>query len=235
MSYFYQDLFFIICSLIIFIFFLGYLIVRRQFRGGKLLLGLTFLLSLAGISDMVFRFNPDPNLVVLAEGMNVICFTFVLALLLNYSTVYFYKNPLSLPLKYYLLIYLPALIISVIYIFTPWMVSSITQNPFGFKISYNSGYWAIVLYGILMSICALLFVLITLFRDHDLDDKNEALFMMFILVLLVFFYSSVLILPFISHMVNFASPLPTTFAILALVYSYIAHGYFSLTMGEKSS
>jgi len=230
MNYFFaEDLFSIIASGLVFFFFLGYLIYRGQFSNGKLLLGLVFLLSLSGLSDMVFRFNSNANMVVLADGLNVVCYTLVLALILDYSTVYFFSNPLAMPWINFILIYLPPIFISAVYILTPWMVSGITQNKgIGFNLSYNSGYWVLLAYGAIMFLLSLAFVLIDLWRDPDSEDRSESLFTLFILVLLGYFYCSVIIFPFWLKMVNFASPLPTTFAGLALVYSYIVYGYFAL-------
>ena len=41
-------------------------------------------------------------------------------------------------------------------------------------------------------------------------------------------HNASLILPFLFNTVNFASPLPTSFAIMVLVYAYIKYDYFSL-------
>ncbi len=230
MNYFFvEDLFAIIASAIIFLFFLGYILYKRQFSSGKLLLALVLLLSLSGLADMVFRFNGNPNMVVLADGLNVVCFTLILALMLDYSTLYFFRNPLAMPWINFILIYLPPIAISLIYILTPWMVSGITQNVgLGFKLSYSGGYWWLLVYGAVMFSLSLIFILIDLWRDPDSEDRNESLFILFILILLGYFYCSVIIFPFWLKMVNFASPLPTTFASLALAYSYIVHGYFAL-------
>ena len=230
MSYFFaEDLFAIVASGLVFLSFLGYLINKGQFSKGKLLLALVFLLSLSGLSDMVFRFNSNANLVVLADGLNVICYTLVLALILDYSTVYLFRNPLAMPIISFILIYLPPIVISAVYILTPWMVSGITQNAsLGFKLSYNSGYWVLLVYGAMLFLLSLGFILVDLWRDPDPEGRSESLFTLFILFLLGYFYCSVIIFPFWLKMVNFASPLPTTFAGLVLAYSYIVHGYFAL-------
>ena len=52
--------------------------------------------------------------------------------------------------------------------------------------------------------------------------------MLFVLILVSYFYSSVLIFPFLNNMVNFASPLPMAFGIMTMVYCYFFHGYFAI-------
>lgn len=233
MPYFLEDIIIVSASVLISLFFLGYLLFRGQLLNGLLLLVFVTLLSISGFSDAVFRFNPHPNLVVMADGLNIFCFTIELAILLHFSTVYFIKKPSQTPLPLDAVIYLPAVIISALYSLSPLMVSGVTANTTGFQMNYNPGYWTIVVYGAVMAIISLIFIFITLLRDPDAEDRNEVLFLLLVLILMIFFYGSVLVVPFLYNFINFVSPMPIVFAVLALVYSYISHGYFSLGLGKN--
>lgn len=229
MNYYSQDLLYILLGIFFIFVLLGYTIYRRHLPTGGYLLGLVFLLSLAGLSDMIFRWNPNPSLVLSASSLNVLCFSFSLSIILNYSIVHFFKGKIGLkPLWLFLALYLPALIVASLYAFSPLMISGMLSNPLGFQPIFNSGYWALVFYGVFLFLLSTLLNLILAFKGKSLDEKNQSVFLLFILFLVVYFYSSVLIFPFLYRTVNFASPLPTTFAILVLVYAYIRYGYFSL-------
>jgi hypothetical protein len=229
MDYFYQDMLYFLIGLFFFLFLAGYMIYHRRFpRGGFLLLGLILLLSTASLSDLAFRVNPHPNIVLFADSLNIFCYTLILAILLHYSLAYSSEKPVWTETKSYLALYLPALIISALYALSPLMVAGIVSGSIGFQLSYNPGYWVIVIYGIFLSLSCVYLNLEHLGRDKSPAEINRSIFLLFTLLLLAYFYNASLILPFLFRTVNFASPLPTSFAIMVLVYAYTKYNYFSL-------
>jgi hypothetical protein len=226
-TYFYQDLSYIIISVVFIAYLFGYAEIHRRIpKGFFLLLLLTLLLSTGGLSDMVFRWNPDPTLVILADSLNVFCFSFALTIILHYSALYFYKNDFLAASKGYRWLYLPACLLTFVYILSPLMIKGIVSNPIGFQLKYAPGYWLIVLFGALLGLAALLINFGIVLHSRNENEKNRSLFMLFVLILTLYFYSSVMFLPFLFNAVNFASPLPMTFAVIVLVYAYIKYGYF---------
>jgi hypothetical protein len=230
MDYLAQDILYIAMGIVFAMVLLGYIAYRRHWPGGGYLLALVFLLTTTGLADIIFRWNPNPSVVLLAGSLNVLCFLLNLTILLHYSVENYLKSKIGLePLWLFLILYLPALLVSGIYTLTPLMISGIITSAIGFQPIYGSGYWTLVGYGAALFLLTLHFNIMTLVRGK-LEEKNQSVFLMFVLFLLGYFYCSVLIFPFIYRTVNFASPLPTTFAILVLVYAYIHYHYFS--MGE---
>ena len=96
MNYYSQDLLYILLGIFFIFVLLGYTIYRRQLPTGGYLLGMVFLLSMAGLSDMIFRWNPNPSLVLFASSLNVLCFSFSLSIILKYSIVHFFKDKIGL-------------------------------------------------------------------------------------------------------------------------------------------
>ncbi len=228
MVYFMQDIFSYLASALVFFALLAYAIYKKR-SNLQLLLASVFLMSSAALSDMLFRWNPNPNIVVLADGMNVFCYSFIMAIMLHFSVVYFFKNTIpSLPSRFYLALYLPPLVLSAVYILTPFMVTGIIHNPTGFKLNYGGSYWVLIAYGMALAALSLLFILWILLEDRDPEERNQTIFVLFVLILVSYFYSSALIFPFLNNLVNFASPLPMTFGILIMVYCYFVHGYFAI-------
>ncbi|MEE8637593.1 MAG: hypothetical protein V3T21_00950 [Candidatus Margulisiibacteriota bacterium] len=227
--YFYQDISYVIISIIFLLFLVGHMFYYRRFtRGSFHLLGLILMLSTAGLSDLAFRWNPRPIIVLYADALNVFCFVFALAILLHYSLVHFFKSRLWTETKFYWTLYLPALVISALHVLTPLMIAGIFFGPIGFQLSYNAGYWAIVIYGMGFSLLSVFLNLGIIVKDTSPSEKNQSVFLLFTHLLLIYFYSSSLILPFLFNMFNFVSPLPTTFAIIVLAYAYVKYNYFSL-------
>ncbi|MFH1347593.1 MAG: hypothetical protein ABIH22_02775 [Candidatus Margulisiibacteriota bacterium] len=236
MAYYYQDISYILGSILLLLFLVGEMLHFRHLpKGGPLLLGLTLLLSTAGLSDLIFRSNPNPTIILFADSLNVFCFTFALAIILNYSLVYFSKNPLWSEKKAYLVLYIPALIISALHALSPMMIKGVLWGPISYQLNYNPGYWIIVAYGISFAFLSILFSLSAARKIQSPSEKNQSLLLVCVLILLTYFYNSSLILPFLFKTVNFASPLPTTFAILLLVYGYIEYNYFSLEKVEEEA
>jgi hypothetical protein len=236
MEYFYQDLFYFLIGLAFFFFLAGYMFYRRCFpRGAGLLLGLILLLSTAGLSDLAFRVYPWANLVLLADSVNVFCFTFILAIFLHYSLAYSAKQTVWTRTKLYLVFYLPALAISGFYALSPVMVGGLITGPLGFQLNYNPGYWIVVLYGLTLTLASIYLNLGHIESSKPAGEKNRSVFLLFTLLLLVYFYNASLILPFLFQTVNFASPLPTTFAVMVLTYAFLKYNYFSLEpLGPES-
>lgn len=229
MSYYYQDTFYVSLGILILLFLLGYMLLRRRFaKGSPLLLSLILLFSTAGISDLVFRWNPRPVAVLYADSLNLFCFVFSLAILAHFSVIHFSRNPAWRETKIYALLYLPALLISALHILTPLMIDGITSGPIGFQLSYNWGYWAVVAYGAVFGLLSAALNIGIILSGPSPREKNHSLFLLFVLILSLYFYNSSLILPFLYRMVNFASPLPTTFAILVLTYAFIKYNFFTL-------
>jgi hypothetical protein len=234
MVYFYQDISYVIISIIFLLFLVGHMLYCRRFqKGSLLLLVLILMLSTAGLSDLAFRWSPRSSVVLCADTLNVLCFVFALAILLHYSLVHFSKNRLWAEVKFYWVLYLPALIISVLHILTPLMIAGVISGPIGYQLSYNSGYWIIVIYGIGFSLLSILLNLGIIAKDTSPSEKNQSIFLLFTHLLLIYFYTSSLILPFLFNLANFVSPLPTTFAIIVLAYAYVKYNYFSLENIQK--
>jgi len=233
MVYFIQDTLFVALSIFLLFFLLGYMALRHRFpKGSPLLCALILLFSSAGLSDLAFRFSPNPVVVLYADSLNLFCFVFSLAILSHFSLVHFSKNPIWTHSKFYLILYLPALIIAVLHTLSPLMISGIVSGPIGFQLSYNWGYWLIVIYAALFGLHSVLLNLIIIVKNPVAAEKNHSVFLLLVLLLSLYFYNSSLILPFLYRMVNFSSPLPTTFAILILTYTFIRYHYFTLEFLE---
>jgi hypothetical protein len=229
MAYFIQDTLYVALSIFLLFFLLGYMALRRRFpKGSPLLFALILLFSCAGLSDLAFRFSPNPVIVLYADSLNLFCFVFSLAILSHFSLLHFSKNPLWTHTKSYLLLYLPALIIAALHILSPLMISGIISGPIGFQLNYNWGYWLIVIYAALFGFHSIALNLIIIVKNPLAAEKNHSIFLLLVLLLSLYFYNSSLILPFLYRMVNFASPLPTTFAVLILTYTFIRYNYFTL-------
>lgn len=236
MPYFYQDISYVLGSILLLLFLVGEMIhFRRLPKGGPLLLCLILLLSTAGLSDLIFRSNANPTIILFADTLNVFCFTFALAIIFNYSLVYFFKDNFWADARYHILLYVPALVISVMHTLSPTMIKGIVWGPVGYQLNYNPGYWAIVIYGLSLALLSVLLNIGAIGKVKSPSEKNQSILLVCALILLAYFYNSSLVLPFLFQSVNFASPLPTTFAILLLVYGYIEYNYFSLEQVEEEA
>jgi len=229
MNYFYQDMTLGAASLGLLFFLISYMIYQQRFtHGGNLLLALILMLSTTAFSGLVLRWNPNLTLLLLANSINVFCFLFAFTIILHFSLFSFSKSPLLWKSKAYLLLYVPAVILSFVYALSPLMLAGIVQNPFSFQILYAPGYWAIVLAGFAFAGAALLLELFILARGASAAEKRASLLSLLTIVLLFYFYGVDLIRPFFANRSFFPSPLPLTIASFALVYEFIKYHYFSL-------
>jgi hypothetical protein len=227
-GYFYEDILYIAGNILLLLFLFGYKVYSgRLARGSFMLLSLILLLSTAGLSDMAFRWNPNPNVVLLAAALNVFCFVAALSILLHFSMIYFHPTKFWKNVIFCSVYYFPVLVITGFQLFSPLLISGIITGPVGFRLVYNPAYLIIVLYAAALVLLTVLFNLATIVRDPHFEKKNQSAFLLFILLLVVYFYSASLVLPFLFGTVNFASPLPTTFAVLILAYTYIRYNYFT--------
>ncbi|KPJ68301.1 hypothetical protein AMJ44_06790 [candidate division WOR-1 bacterium DG_54_3] len=236
MIYFYQDIAFVSISILFLFFLAGRMLFFRRFpKGSPFLLGLILIFSTAGLSDLAFRWTLSPTILLSADALNVFCFVFALAILSHYSLTHFFKGGLWADFKFFWMLYAPALVISALHIFTPLMIDRVFSCSKDLQLCYNSGYWVIVIYGIGFSLLSLLLNFGILAKSKDLHEKNQSIFLLLVLLLLIYFYTSSLILPFFFNIVNFVSPLPTTFAIAVLVYAHIRYHYFSFENVPKAN
>jgi len=218
--YFYQDL----ISVLLGIALLGLMLIRAMWkRSSYLLLFLVFLLSLAGLTDALFRWNPSSLIVLLADSINVFCYFLGLGVFLHYSILFARREGIG---KGYYLIYLPGLILAFLYVLTPLMVKGITRSFLGFQLSYAQGYYWLIIYGLIYFILILLFNGRVILSSLGGKEKEESFYLLFSFFLFFYFYSSVIIFPFLYGLVNFASPLPVALAALVLVYAHLRYNYF---------
>jgi hypothetical protein len=220
--YFYQDLISVLLGLGL----LGLMVVRVRLKGPSyLLLFLVFICSLAGLTDALFRWNPNSLVVLMADSLSAFCYLMGLGIFLHYSLFYEKQEQLG---KWYYLAYLPGLILSFLYVWTPLMVKGITRSFFGFQISYGPGYYWLIIYGLLYFVLILFFNGRVVFSFREWKEKERTFYLLFSFFLFFYFYSSVIIFPFLYGMVNFASPFPVVFAALVMVYAHLKYNYFSM-------
>lgn len=213
-KYFYQDLFYILAGF----FFVGLVAGYSLFKKPSyLLVGQTLLLSLAGLTDAIFRYNSDPVILLLAGSGNVLFCALTLTIFLLYAWP-------SCPQK---LIYLPAVLITAAYALTPWLVRGITSGAYGFELEYAPGYWLLIGFVALCVLLAVAFSLQVVMKSEHAKERERALLLLFALLLSAYYYGSALVVPFFVAGANIASPLPLTFAAMVMAYSCIKYGYFA--------
>lgn len=229
MGYFYNDLVMVAVNLGLLLFLFGFMVARRRFtHGGNLLLLMIILLSTLGFSDLIFQWNPNLPLILLANSLNVFCALFTLSILCHFSFFSFTRSPLLWESRAYLFLYLPSVLISFLYALSPLMLTGIVQNPFGFRLIFGGGYWAIIICGAVLTLAIFLLELAILLRPGSADEKAEAGISLAILLLLSRFFNLNLVLPFFVYLGTFSSPMPTMLATLLLVYEFIRYNYYSL-------
>lgn len=223
MNYWQQDLIYFGLSVLLTAGLLFYLSARRSLAAGWLAVLLALLLTAAGLADMIFMWNSSTTAVLLADSVNVFCFLFSLTIFAHYSLAYFF--PGGRPVRLWL--YLPALAAALLYFFSPWLVRGIVQNYYlGFRLDYAPGFWLLPLFGVLLGGLALVLNFMILFSNRGEAAKNRSIFLLFVMFLVLFFFTACLILPFLAGTVNFASPLPLALAILVVVYACARYGAF---------
>lgn len=226
---YYLDLFLFLVNFCLLIYLIGYMIYRRRFtHGGNLLLALIILLSITGLSDIILRWNPNPALILLANAVMVFCFLFGLTIVLHFSLFSFTKSDFLWANELYLFLYLPALILSFTYALTPFMLSGIIHNPFGFWLIYAPGYWIIVIlsFGAGLGVAGL--ELGILLKNISAGENHQAVLSLLIFALLFFYYVSSLVLPFFSRSAYFPSSVILTLAIVLLIYEFVKYHFYSL-------
>ncbi|MFA4844067.1 MAG: hypothetical protein WC632_03860 [Candidatus Margulisiibacteriota bacterium] len=229
MDYFYNDIIMVVANLSLLLFLFGFMVARRRFtHGGNLLLLLIILLSTLGLSDLIFQWNPNLPLILLANSLNIFCALFTLSILCHFSLFAFTRSHLLWESRAYLWLYLPPVIISFLYALSPLMLTGIVQNPLGFRLLFGSGYWAIVICGAALTFAISLLELAILFRPGSADEKAEAGISLAILLLLAHFFNLNLILPFFVYLGTYSSPMPAMLATLLLAYEFIRYNYYSL-------
>jgi hypothetical protein len=229
MDYFTNDVITVAVNLGLLLFLFGFMVARRRFtHGGNLLLLMIILLSTLGLSDLIFQWNPNPLLILLANTLNVYCALFTLSILCHFSLFSFTRSHLLWESRAYLWLYLPSVVISFFYALSPLMLTGIISNPFGFRLTFGAGYWAVIICGVALTLAICLLELAILFRPGTADDKAEAGISLAILLILAHFFNLNLILPFFIYLGTYASPLPATLATLLLVYEFIRYNYYSL-------
>ncbi|MCU0641816.1 MAG: hypothetical protein MUC35_07050 [Candidatus Margulisbacteria bacterium] len=223
-AYYYQDLIFTLAGFFLVGLLAGHALYKKP---SYLLIVLTTLFSLAGLTDVIFRYNTDPTTLMLADSTNVFCALFALTILLQFSMQYFCAERVRACARYQLLLYLPALLLTLAYAVTPFMVRGITAGAAGFRLTYNDGYWAVLVFG---AICLALTAAISIYlaiERPEVRERERAAFLLFALGLFAYYYTVVLALPFLVRAPNFASPLPLTCATLVLVYACVKYEHFS--------
>ena len=222
-AYFYQDLAYLLGGFFLVGLAAGYSFIKKPCL---LLIALTMLLSVAGITDLLFRYNSDPTVLLLSEAANVACYCYALTIFLHFSLVYFFRQPSLGGAAYSWWLYQPALVLILLHVISPWMIGGVTSGANACQIDYRPGYWAIVAFGLiyLALIGGLNLQIVAL--SQSVKERERSLYLMFAVGLTAFYYASALILPFVYGTVNFSSPLPLTCAALILVYACYRYGFF---------
>ena len=199
------------------------LAARRELRRGWPAVLLTFLLTLAGAAELVYRSSSDTALIMLADAVNVFCLLFSLTVLVEFSLAYSSSGLRPARLWFYL----PALLLSLLYFLTPWLVGGIVESAsLGFRLDYLPGFWLLPLFSLLAALLAVALNFTTIFSLRQAADKDRALYLVFVLFLALFFFCSCLLMPFLAGTVNFSSTLPLALAVLVIFYSAAHSGYF---------
>ncbi|HVN67188.1 MAG TPA: hypothetical protein VMT55_02365 [Candidatus Sulfotelmatobacter sp.] len=222
--YYYQDFIFASAGFLLVGILLGYALQKQRYY---LLVGLTLMLSTASLTDVIFRYNADPALLMLADSGNIFCALFGLTIFLHFSLADLLRWRHGRDFQNYLLLYLPALAIATAYTLTPLMVEGITSGAAGFEIQYGRGYWLVVAFAGAYLLLTVLLALFSVIESPKVRERERSAIMLLAAGLCAYYYTSVLILPFLLRLPNFASPLPLTCATIILVYAGIKYEYFS--------
>lgn len=199
-----------------------FLIARRELGRGWPAVLLALLLTLAGAADLVFQRNAGTALVLLADAVNVFCFLVSLTVFVHYSVDYAAAG--LRPFR--LWSYLPALFLALFYFLTPWLVRGIAQSYLGFRLDYAAGFWLLPLFGLLAAGLVVALNFTTIFSLQKEAIKDRSLYLLFVMFLVLFFFSSSLLMPFLIGTVNFSSVLPLALALLVIFYTCAHNGYF---------
>ncbi len=223
MSYLQQDLVFLILGMLLSTVLVYQLVMRRRLGAGWPAVLLAVLLTLAGAAELVFQRTTDTALIMLADAVNVFCLLFSLTVFVHYSLAYAAAGLRVVRLWFYL----PALLLSLLYFLTPWLVGGIVMIPYlGFRLDYAPGFWLLPLYGALAAVLVLALNFTTIFSLREAAAKDRALYLIFVFFLAAFFFSSSLLMPFLIGTVNFSSTLPLLLAIAVIFFSCLRSGYF---------
>jgi hypothetical protein len=213
----------------LFLFLAGYMAYRRRFtHGGYLLLALIMILLLSGVAQLAFRWSPEPAVILLANVWQVFCFLCALTIVVHFSLYSFTKAPFLWANELYLLLYLPAVVVALVYAATPLMLAGAVYTPFGCELIYGPGFWAVVVLGLALCLASFLLEFIMLLKRVSASENRQALLSLLILGLLAYYYLADLVLPFFWHDAALISPLPVTLAIAILIYEFIEYHYVSL-------
>jgi hypothetical protein len=221
--YYYQDFIFAALGFFLAGLLLGRALVKRRYY---LLVALLLMLSTAGLTDVVFRYNPDPALLMLADSGNVFCAAFGLTIFLHFSLAAFLRQRYNYNFRRYLFLYLPALLLAAVYALTPLMVKGITSGGAGFEIKYGQGHWLVLAFVGLYLLLIGLLGLFSMIESPNVRDRECSAIMLLAAGLCAYYYSSVLVIPFLFQMPNFASPVPLTCATLILTFAGLKYEYF---------
>ncbi len=222
MNYFQQDVVFLaVCGALCVVLFV-FLASRQLLGRGWPALALSFLLTVAGAAGLVFQYRPGTALILLADAVNVFCYLFSLTLFVHYSIVYSSAGLRRARLWFYL----PALALALVYFLTPWLVSGVSQSFLGFRLAYAPAFWLVPAFGLLAVLLALVLNFRTIFSLQPEAVKDRSLYLLFVLFLVCFFFSSCLLMPFLAGTVNFSSTLPLALAVLVVFYACAHNGYF---------
>jgi hypothetical protein len=219
-----QDIFFILIGFILTGSILGYSLLKRPcFR----LVALTAVLSLAGLTDVFQVYSNNPVLILLADSGDVCCSLFSLTFFLQFALLCRPRRGAAWSPRTNALFFLPGLLLALVYAFTPLLIGGITSGAYGFKLTYQPGFWLLVLAlaGGFLAVSGL--TLREIISPPDLECRRRALVLVFAFLLAAYYYGTVLVLPFLYGTSNFASPLPLSCAALVLIYVNIKYGYFT--------
>ncbi len=222
MNYFQQDLVFLALCAVLSAYLPLFLAPRHLLGRGWPAILLMVLLTLAGAAELVFQGYPDPALILLADAVNVFCFLLSLTVLAHYSIIYTSAGLRPVRLWFYL----PALLLALVYFLTPWLVRGVARSYLGFRLDYALAFWLLPLFGLLAALLVLGLNFTTIFSLQKAAVKDRSLYLIFVLFLVLFFFSSSLLMPFLAGTVNFSSTLPLALAVLVIFYSCAHNGYF---------
>ncbi len=223
MNYFQQDVVFLVVCVVTALALPVYLAARGLLGRGWPAYLLMILLTLAGAADLVFLHNAGTTPLLLADSVNVFCYLFSLTLFAHYSLIYSAARLRPVRLWFYL----PALLLSLCYFLTPWLVGGVIRSPsFGFRLAYEPAFWLLPLFGLLAALLVVALSCATVFSLQKEAVKDRSLYLIFVLFLTLFFFSSSLLMPFLAGTVNFSSTLPLALALLVIFYSSAHNGYF---------
>ncbi|MCU0641004.1 MAG: hypothetical protein MUC35_02820 [Candidatus Margulisbacteria bacterium] len=216
-------------NLALLLYLVGYMIYRRRFtHGGNLLLGLIMMLAITGFADLFFRYFPNPTVILLANVYLVFCGLWAMTITVHFSLFAFSRARFLWANELYLLLYLPALTVSLLYAATPLMLAGIFYTPLGFRLIYGPAYWAVVILGMSLAAFSFLLELGTLIRNISRGENNQAVISLVILGLLSYYFCYNLLLPFLSRSSVLIGGAPVSLAVAVLIFEFVRYHYVSL-------